>query len=319
MQTCHRTDESMIYSYSFDSNDKIIPSPKIIRHMCTSNCIFDGTCESLKQLSETYGNKCYVLTLCYTNFNFDIKSDDPIRANDTQIGCITSTITNDAMHNNDPCIVINNACRAKIGNFHFNKTNIMHESNSNYVISANVVDIVKPRDLGFFRRENSSSPPQFTRQNNSRSPQQFMRDPNSPRNFSSTYNTKSSSSIASLSCAVSPSSTSRLSGAANPSLAKSKATGIIYGNIQDMHKFLCEHVGFRPHKNRIDIPKINIIPINILINFIDNIKKRHDVDIWILLRINKWVKDDEPIESDELIKDDELIKNNKLIKLIKIK
>jgi hypothetical protein len=302
-----------ILSYSFDSNDKINQETKNVKRISTSNCIYDGTGEALTKISEEHP-ECLVLVLCYNNKEFDIKSDDPMLATDTQIGCITSSISNESMNNDEPSIIMTNVCINKIGNLQFNKTTVMHKSNNNYVISTNVKDIVNSRDFSSLRTRSlsSNSPNNFNVRNsnspnifNSSSPRDFRvqrpfplqnannnsiprQDINSPT-FQQRFLIESSSPRRSFNGFSSP----------KPQRGKkTKATGIIYGDYQDMHYFLCNYVGNRQYKNRKDITKLHVIPIAVLIEFIGDMKSQshHKINIWVLLRINKWVKEDASIE-----------------------
>jgi hypothetical protein len=297
-----------IQCYSFDPKiDKIIESQKSIRRIGTSNCIYGGTCKALEQLLEINGPECVILLLCYNNKEFNVKSDDPILETDTQIGCITSTITEYSLNNDEPSNIMKNICCNKIGDLHFTETEVMHKTNSNYVISANAKNIVNSQNWEHVRTK-SKSPISFNNMSSPRSLDNFSspRGTNnysssrSPDNFSSPRGTNNYSSFRSLDNFSSPRETNNFSSPCGDRkhAKKVKATGIIYGTFHDMHNFIYKYSGNRPQKNRNEISKFHVIPITILIEFINNIEfnGHNKINIWTLLRINKWAQEDETVE-----------------------
>lgn len=285
-----------IYAYLFD-DDKIQGSPKTIKQICTSDCIFDGTYEALQKIHKKNG-ECYVLLLCYTNSKFDNKCDPAVKSTDTQIGCITSTLRGNILKYNNPSHLMKSACADKVGKFAFKEPpSIMHYTDFNCVIASDVKNMVQRREIIFLQ---------------SHTRQRTYNEPMSPTHNIDILRSRSSSGPDS-----SPKSVTGLEKQTNASLSnspppglgfdelskditkfdnkrKQKATSIIYGDLQDMQTFLYNCAGNRPLKQQREITKLHVVPISVLLSFIKNSSSNgyQNTNVWRLPLFNEWVKED---------------------------
>ena len=239
----------------------------------------------------------YVLLLCYANSEFDIKCDEPVKSTDTQIGCITTTLRGHVLSDNDPSQLMKKACVDKVGKFSFKEPpTIMHNTNSNLIIASDVKHMVQQRNFSMLQ---------------SHSKRRSYQEPMSPTRNIEILRSRSSSGPDSSPKSVTglESQQAELSNSPPPGIGfaelpknvpkyenkqkKQTSTSIIYGNFQDMETFLYNCAGDRPLKQQHEITKLHVVPISVLLRFIENSSSfgYQNTNVWNLSLFNEWIKD----------------------------
>lgn len=291
-----QTNDVSIYAYHFDSDDDTIKQkPRKVKQICISDCIYDGTYETLQNIQRR-NKDCYVLLLCYTNHSFDIKCDAPVKSTDTQIGCITATINDNVLKTNDSSKIMQLTCVDKVGKFSFKvPPDVMYNANSNYIIASNVKNMMKYRDidsLQSFRHEHNEKQSYPARNI------EILRS-----GFGSKFNPSPKSG------ASDDSPKEGLSNLPPPGFGfdelpkniptfenkrkKQKTTSIIYGTLSDMQTFLYNCSGKRSFKKQREIKKLHVVPIYILLDFIKQSSsiRYQTTEVWHLSLFNEWLKE----------------------------
>ena len=272
------TNDNTIRTFSFGPGD-IISGPICENVACVTACIYPGTEKALKQIAKEHPNCCVVL-LSHVNPKFSIARDKLIYATDMQLGCITATRYGDMLVD-DPGYVFGRSCSDKIGKFTTTQTpTIMYNDNEDNsfvtMLDAKYMKPLKPGDLSVSQ---SNSPKYASREWSSRY------DP-SPRSASGMHSPRESVPF------NKPDVTKY--GVTSRTNTKSKATSIIYGEYDDIQKMLYECAGNRPVKHQRNITKLNVVPISVLLHFIENSTDRYKPAVWHRTLYGTWVKEDDP-------------------------